>query len=214
MIDKEKIFKYRVRLSKNAGSVTHHEKRRVLRSALEQSGLPCALSKGGARFSLGPGAEQDEASLCEYVDICLTQPRPVSEIKTKIAACLKGGFNVEEVKEVPFGLASVEVLAAYAKYIIKGVKAADKPLSADKACIEVLHGNGIRQEVSLKPFIYSINKISVDEVEIIIKLDALRSYGLGQMLSALPGLEVRGDGLLAKRAALLWQYPGGGLEPL
>ena len=192
MIEKEQIFKYRVRLSKEKDSLTHHEKRKMLQQALIAGGLDCALNKGQPRMNLGPGAGVGEASLCEYADICLAQQTDIETIIKKLAAHITGGFKIESIKEVPYMLSSVENLAQYAKYNIKGIKC---------------EGGQSVQE----PFIYSIKKINGEEMEIIIKLDILRSLGMAQILTMLPGLEVEEHKLEILRSALLWQKADGGL---
>ena len=195
MIEKEQIFKYRLRLSKDKNSITHHDKRKMLPQALTESGLNCALSKDRPRLNLGPGASVGEASLCEYADICLLQQTDIEEIVKKLAPFITGGFKIESIKEVPYMLSSVENLAQYAKYNIKGIKC---------------EGGQSVQE----PFIYSIKKINGEEMEIIIKLDILRSLGMAQILPTLPGLGVEGYQPEILREALLWQTAAGTLEPV
>jgi hypothetical protein len=185
----------------------------MLREALSSSGLKCALNKNQPKFSLGPGAGEGEASICEYADICLLQETNVEIIKEKLAPFTKGGFEIEEIKEVPYTICSVEALAKYAIYNIKGIKAdIDKFNTAPKAEMEIEHANGMRELKNIKPFIHSINKINGDEVEIIIELCALRSVGLRQVLPKLPGLEVLGREALILRSDLLWESTDGSLK--
>ena len=61
------------------------------------------------------------------------------------------------------------------------------------------------------PFIYSIKKVNGGEVELIIKLEALRSLGMRQILEMLPGLEINEPRLEILREALLWQTAAGTL---
>lgn len=207
------IFKYRVTLSKSGNSISHHEKRRMLRDAIVSSGLKYAQNKNQPKFSLGPGAHEEEASNCEYADICLLEDTNVEIIKQKLAPYITGGFKIEEIKEVPYTICSVEALASYARYILKGVTAdTDKVLNCARAECEVIHDNGMRELLNIRPFIHSINKINGDEVELIIKLDVLRSIGLVQMLTKLPGLEVDERRFSALRSSLLWESTDGSLK--
>lgn len=209
----DNIFKYRVKLSKDKNSITHHEKRKMLRDALAASGLECALNKGAPRFNLGPGAGVGEASLCEYSDICLTRQTDIEIIIKKFAPHITGGFKIESIKEVPYMLSSVEVLAQYAKYNIKGIKGdIDKAAQSQKIEYEITHENGMREIKNIKPFIYSIRRINGEEVELIIKLEVLRSLGAAQILLMLPGLEIDEPRLEILRGALMWQMSTGALE--
>lgn len=200
-------------MSKDANSITTHEFRRVLKEALAASALPCASVKAGPRFNLAPGAQVGQASSSEYADICLSQEESVENINLKLSPFLKGGFRIEEIKEVPYSIASVENLASYAKYLAKGISGnIEKTACAKKIEVEVEQKNGMRLLLNIRPFIYSIKQTSgLEEVEIIVKLEVLRSIGLGQILAKLPGLEVKEKELFLERIALLWQAKDGSL---
>jgi hypothetical protein len=211
MINKERIFKFRLRFSKNAGAA-RRALREMLSGALAACGLAPALNKGGPKFSLGPAAADDEASGCEYADICLAQYARAEEINLKLAPFIKGGFKLESIMEVPFAIGAVENLAVFAKYAITGVKgAAAKIKDSQKIEYEVVRPDGAREFKNIRPAIYNISDIA-GGMEIIIRLDALRSIGMRQMLAILPGLEVQGQEPQILRGALLWQNAAGALE--
>ena len=145
----------------------------MLCAALLGSGLKIALNKGNPKLNLGPGAGQNEASLCEFADISLLHESSEEEIKNKLAPFITGGFKIESIKEVPYGISSVEVLASHAAYTVK------------------TEGR--------------------EAIEIIIRLDDLRSLGMAQILLTWPGLEVGEHQPEILRTALLWQKADGTL---
>jgi uncharacterized protein (DUF2344 family) len=209
---KEAIYKYRIKFSKCSASITHHEMRRMVKDAIAKSGLKYAQSKNHPRFNLGPGAGSGEASLCEYADICLTQESGLDTIASSLASHINGGYKIEDIKEIPFMLSSVEFLADFAMYNIKGVKADTEKFSAcRKIEYEIEYGNGIKEIKDIKPFIFSI-KLNGNEVEIIIKLNVLRGISMRQILAMLPGFEVNERELEILRGALFWQNGRGALE--
>ncbi|MDR1683849.1 MAG: DUF2344 domain-containing protein [Elusimicrobiota bacterium] len=215
MIKPDTIFKYRIRLSKEANSITHQEKRAMFAAALAVCGLKCAQNKTSPRFSLGPGAAVTEASLCEFADISLLREVDVNEVKQSLAPHITGGFKIEDVEQVPNLLCAVESIATHALYKVKGVGGdIEKAQTCAAAAAEVMRPDGMAQLVDIKPFIHSINKINGTEIEIKVKLSGLRSVGLRQMLSALPGLEVNEPQLTILRGGLLWQTTDGRLLPL
>lgn len=213
MIRTEQIFKYRIKLSKSSNSLAHHELRHMLRAALIESGLEIAKSKTGPRLALGPAAGEGESSICQYADICLLKDTPLQEINSKLSAFISGGFNIIDVKEVPYAICSVESLAQYALYTIVGMHAdTDKISKAEKIEVEVMHENGIREFVNIKPHICSIKKISENKLELVAELGVLRRFGLRQILTALPGSEVDERQLSIQRSALLWKNSVGDLN--
>lgn len=211
MIKTDIIFKYRIKLSKSSTSITQHEFRRVLREALINSGLKYAQNKNMPKFSLGPGAAAGEASVCEYADICLREETAIEDINLKLSPLITGGFKIEAINEVPYAICSVESLAQYAGYTVKGLLNAEN-LNSAKLELELTHDNGMRELIDIKPHIYSVRRHKEDEAEIIISLPILRSIGLAQMLEKLPGLEVSECGLAVTRSALLWCSADGSLR--
>jgi hypothetical protein len=209
---KEAIYKYRIKFSKCSASITHHEMRRMIKDAIVSSGLKYARSKNHPRFNLGPCAGAGEASLCEYADICLIQESRLDIIASSLAPHIIGGYKVADIKEIPFMLSSVEFLADFAMYNIKGVKADMEKFSAfRKIECEIEHGNGIKEIKNIKPFIFSI-ELNGDEIEIIIKLNVLRGISMRQILMMLPGFEVNEHELEILRSALFWQNGRGAFE--
>ena len=74
MIETEKIFKYRIRLSKSSDSLPRAELRRMLCDSVAKSGVKYAVSKNWPKVALGPCSQDGEASISEYADICLKPP--------------------------------------------------------------------------------------------------------------------------------------------
>jgi hypothetical protein len=184
----------------------------MLKDAIMQGGLKYAQSKNHPRFSLGPGAGAEEASVCEYADICLMLESAPDAIALSLAPHISGGYKIEDIKEVPFMLSSVETLAVFAMYGIKGVKADMAKISAcRKIECEITPPNGIKEIKNIKPFIYSAG-LNGDEFEIIIKLAVLNVLSMRQILTMLPGLEINERELEIIRRALLWQSSGGKIE--
>ncbi|MDR0646132.1 MAG: DUF2344 domain-containing protein [Elusimicrobiota bacterium] len=208
---KEAVYKYRIKFSKCPVSITSHEMRRMIKDAIANSGLKYAQRKNHPRFNLGPVAGAGEASLCEYADICLLRESGLDAIASSLAPHIIGGYKIEDIKEIPFMLSSVEFLADFAMYNIKGVKADIEKFSAcRKIECETEHDNGIKEIKNIRPFIYSV-KLNGDEVEIIIKLDVLRALSMRQILMKLPGFEVDEHKLEILRLALFWQNGRGAL---
>lgn len=215
MIETEKNFKYRIRMSKSEGSLPRSQVRSMLSQALKDSGVECALGKSGPKIALGPCAGDDEASISEYADISLKKSIEAEELKLKLSPYISGGFKIEEINEIPYGLCSLESLCEYAGYIISPVDGEKfKAMDRSKAEIEIPHENGIREFKSARRLLCDMKELGRDEVEIIIKLATLRSIGLERILTALLGLEGGASGLKKLRRELYWLNAQGSLEPL
>ena len=215
MIETEKNFKYRIRMSKSSESLPRSQVRSMLGEAIKQSGVNYALGKSGPKIALGPCSGEGEASISEYADICLKESIDVEELRLKLSPHISGGFSVEEINEIPYGLCSLESLCEYAAYIISPIDGAKfKAMDRCKAEIEIPHENGIREFKSVRRLIYDMKELGRDEVEIIIKLATLRSFGLERILTALLGLEGGVSGLKKLRRELYWLNAQGSLEPL
>lgn len=215
MIETEKNFKYRIRMSKSSESLPRSQVRAMLGEAIKQSGVQYAPGKSGPKIALGPSSGEDEASISEYADICLKESIDVEELRLKLSPHVSGGFSIEEINEIPYGLCSLESLCEYAGYIISPVDGATfKAMDRSKAEIEIPHENGIREIKSVRRLIYDMRELGRDEVEIIIKLATLRSFGLERILTALLGLEGGVSGLKKLRRELYWLNAQGSLEPL
>lgn len=215
MIETEKIYKYRIKLSKKKDSLPRSEMRRMLCDAVIKSGVNYAKSKNWPKVALGPCSPDGEESICEYADICLKESFGVEELNLKLAPFITGGFKIENITEVPYGLCSLESLCGYAGYIIRPVDDKIKAaLENSKGEIEILHENGFREFKRARQLIHTIRSLGPDEVEIIVVLCVLRSFGFERILSALLGLE--GDTHLPKtlRRELYWESSCGSLEPV
>ncbi len=214
MIEKEEIFKYRLKLSNSDAKLIHHEVRRSIKNALLGSGLKYAQNKTWPRMFFGPSFAEVFKTKCEFVDICLTQKTSVEDIKQKLSDVLPDIFKVEEIRAMPNAFSSVEKLAAYAAYHIKGVRLSDAEIRKNiKAGINLVHPNGMRETVDISPIIKDIKRVSENEIEIIIPVAAaVGSISLKQAFMMLLGLDVDLNGAEIVRSALLWQDSLGNLQ--
>ena len=215
MIETEKIYKYRIRLSKKKDSLPRSEVRHMLCDAVIKSGVNYAKNKNWPKVALGPCAPDGEESICEYADICLKEGLDVETLNLKLAPFITGGFKIENITEVPYGLCSLESLCGYAGYLIKPVSAkmlAD--IENSKGEIEILHENGFREFKRARRLIHTIRTAGPEEVEIIAALSVLRSFGFERILLTLLGLEGGAELPKMLRRELYWESSCGNLEPL
>jgi len=215
MIETEKIYKYRIKLSKKKDSLPRCEMRHMLCDSVIKSGINYAKSKKLPKVALGPCAPDGEESICEYADICLKESFGVEELNLKLTPFITGGFKIENITEVPYGLCSLESLCGYAGYIIWP---ADDKLKADldksKGEIEILHENGFREFKKARHLIHTIRSLGPQEIEVIAALSVLRSFGFERILSALLGLEGYAELPNTLRKELYWESSSGSLEPV
>lgn len=207
MIEREELFKYRIKLSNRDGKLIHHEVRRSIKNALIGSGLKYAQNKTWPRMFFGPSFAEVFKTNCEFVDICLTQETKVEDIKQKLSAVLPDIFKVQDVKPLPNAFSSVEKLASHAVYQIKGICLSDAQLQKNiKAGISLVHFNGMRQTIDISPFITQVKRVSDDEIEVISPVVVwVGSISLKQVFMTLLGLDVDLNGAEIVRSALLWQ---------
>lgn len=215
MIETEKIYKYRIRLSKKKDSLPRPQMRHILCDAVIKSGINYAKSKNWPKVALGPCAPDGEESICEYADICLKESFEAKTLDLKLAPFITGGFKIENITEVPYSLCSLESLCGYAGYLIwpadDKLKAA---LDKSKAEIEILHENGFREFKRVRHLIHTIRSLGPQEVEIIAALSVLRSFGFERILLMLLGLEGGAELPKILRRELYWESSGGSLEPV
>jgi len=208
MIDREAVFKYRIKLIKNAGALSAHELRIKLQEILLDSKLPFEWTKSGPRLVLGPGEKQiNIPSDCQYADIYLKRDISTQLIEKELSSLNTLGYQITQIEQVPLNLCSVEALAEYVSYEVK-------PVQLKGVLPEQLLTQVEDRVVNLRPFIKQIKEVGDDKIEIIIELSALRSIGIEQMLMKLPCLEVKSTSLLLKRKALLWQDSTGAFRQI
>ena len=200
MIDSRQIFKYRIKLIKQAGALPIHELRVKLQEILLNSKLPFEWTKSGPRLVLGPGEKQtDIQSDCQYVDIYFNRDIREHLIEQELGSLLQAeGYEIIETEQIPYNLCSVESLAKYVCY-----EASPIALKGDLPKELLMQVND--KVVNLRSFIKGLKALGDNKIEIIIELSALRSIGIEQMLMKLPCLEVKSTGLKLKRKALLWE---------
>ena len=208
MIDREAVFKYRIKLIKNAGALSAHDLRIKLQEILLNSKLPFEWTKSGPRLILGPGEKQiNIPSDCQYADIYLKRDISTQLIEKELSSLNTLGYQIAQIEQVPLNLCSVEALAKYVSYEVQ-------PVQLKGVLPEQLLTQVEDKVVNLRPFIKQIKEVGDDKIEIIIELSALRSIGIEQMLMKLPCLEVKSTSLLLKRKALLWQDSTGAFRQI
>lgn len=185
-----------------------HELRLKLQELLLESKLPFEWTKSGPRLVLGPGEKQvNIASDCQYADIYLRRDISTRVVKEELSPLSSFGYEIAAIEQVPYALCSVEALAKYVCY-----QAGPAHLTGtlpDELLVQIED-----KVVNLRPFIKEIKELSDNEIEIIIELSALRSFGIEQILLKLPCLEVESASLKLKRKALLWQDSTGAFKQI
>lgn len=209
MIEREQIFKYRIKLIKKAGALPTHELRVKLQEILLNSKLPFEWTKSGPHLVLGPGEKQvNIQNLCQYADIYFTRDISKHLINQELNPLLKdSGYDIAQIEQIPHNLCSVESLAKYVCY-----EASPIVLKGDLPGELLVQVND--KVVNLRPLIKQLKALGDSKIEIITELSALRSIGIEQMLMKLPCLEVQSTSLLLERKALLWEDSQGALRQI
>ena len=209
MINREQIFKYRIKLIKKEGALPAHELRVKLQEFLLDSKLPFEWTKSGPHLVLGPAEKQANIyNEAQYLDLYFTRDINTQMIEQQLSVLLKSvGYETAEIEQVPYNLCSVESLAKYVCYEASPIKL--KSALPQEIMLQVED-----KVVDIRPFIKEIKQSVENKIEIIIELAALRSIGIEQMLLKLPCLEVKSTSLLLKRKALLWQDSKGALRQI
>lgn len=209
MINREQIFKYRIKLIKRAGALPTRELRVKLQEILLNSKLPFEWTKSGPHLVIGPGEKQENIqNLCQYVDIYFTRDISTRLINQELDSLLKEvGYEITQTEQVPYNLCSVESLAKYVCY-----EASPIDLKGDLPKELLVQVDD--KVVNLRPFIKMLKTLGNNKIEIITELSALRSIGIEQMLMKLPCLEVKSTSLQLERKALLWEDSKGALRQI
>ena len=209
MINREQIFKYRIKLIKKEGSLPAHELRIKLQEFLLNSKLPFEWTKSGPRLVFGPAEKQ--INICneaQYLDIYFTRDINTRLVEKELSILLNSvGYKITQVEQIPYNLCSVEALAKYVCYEASPIKL--KGGLPQELLIQVED-----KVVNIRPFIKQIKESFENKIEIIIELAALRSVGIEQIFLKLPCLEVKSTSLLLKRKALLWEDSKGALRQI
>ena len=201
MINIDTAFRYRLKLNKMAG-FTCHKFIQVLATAVTQSGLDYVVKNNRPRVYVYLGALEDEESLTEIAEIFLKTYKSPEEVKTKLLPFLEdSGFVLKYVELLPYHLSNVQNLISHVCYQVTGVR------------------GSINRALSLCPkvdrkHLYSIERLSANEIKIIMKLNPSGSFSPMQELLKLLGLDVEKEGYKAIRTALYWVDQNGVLQPL
>lgn len=201
MINIDTAFRYRLKLNKSAG-VTCHGFVKVLASAVTQSGLKYAVKKSHPRVYVYFGALEDEESITEIAEIFLETYESPEKVKTKLLPFLEGsGFVLKDVESLPYHLSNVQNLITHVCYQVTGVKGDIN--GALSSCPK-----------EGKEIIYSIERLDVNEVKIIMKLNPSGSFSSVQELLKLLGLDVEKDDYKAVRTGLYWVDKSGAFRSI
>lgn len=209
MINREQIFKYRIKLIKKEGALPAYELRIKLQEFLLNSKLPFEWTKSGPHLVLGPAEKQ--INICneaQYLDIYFTRDINTQLVEKELNILLNStGYQAVQVEQIPYNLCSVESLAKYVCYEASPIKI--KGVLPQEVLLQVED-----KVVNIRPFIKQIKVLEEDKIEIIIELSALRSIGIEQILLKLPCLEVQSASLKLKRKALLWEDSQGSFREI
>lgn len=199
MIDIGTAFKYRLRMYKTAGASCHRFIK-VLGHAVAQSGLNYLEKNNHPRVYVYLGAADDEESKAEIAEIFLQVYASPKDVKAKLAPYFEGsGFVLKDVELLPYTISNVQNLISHVCYQVSGVR-----------------GN-ISEALSMcqkedRKYLYSIERLDVDEVKIIMKLNPSGSFMPVLELLKLLGLDVREEDYKATRIGLYWVDKKGVLQ--
>ena len=191
MIDIDTAFKYRLKLDKKVG-FSCHQLIKILAEAVAQSGFDYVLKKNHPRVYVYSGAAEDEESFIEIAEIFLKTYVSPEDVQKKIAPGIEGsGFMLKEVELLPYHLSSVQNLVSHVCYKVSGVR------------------GSISRALSLCPkverkHLYSIERLDVNEVKIIMKAEPSGSFRPVPELLKLLRLDVRKEDYKVTRLALYW----------
>lgn len=191
MINVDTAFRYRLKLYKSAG-FSCHGFIKVLGRAVAEGGFEYVEKNNHPRVYVYLGAADDEESKTEIAEIFLKVYASPKEVETKLAPFFEGsGFVLKEVKVLPYGLSNIQNLISHVCYEVSGVRGSISRALTSCPKAEREH-------------LYSIERLSDDEVKIIIKLSPSGSFSPVQELLKLLGLDVREGDYKATRIALYW----------
>ena len=201
MINIDTACRYRLKLNKAAG-FTCHGFIKVLASAVTQSGLGYVVKNNHPRVYVYLGASEEEESKAEVAEIFLQTYESPEEVKAKLLPFLEGsGFVLKEVELLPYHLSNVQNLVTHVCYQVSGVKGSIS--GALSSCSK-----------ENREIIYSIERLDVNEIKIIMKLNPSGSFSPVQELLKLLGLDVEKDDYKAIRTGLYWADKSGVLRSI
>jgi len=143
-----KIYKIRVKYARSK-NLTHSAACAVLREIVLNSGndvLRMDSNKAWPRITFGPVLEPAADSKCEFCDIYFPSPQNAEEVKKRLNAVSKEGFEFLEAKNIPFVFPSVENLACAAEFVLEydGKPEISKENLISSEVIEVADGKKLK----------------------------------------------------------------------
>ncbi len=161
--------------------ISHLDVTRTMKTALTRAGIPVWYTEGfnphiKMVFSLPLSIGTE--SVCEYVDIKITEPTSHEEIKKRLGAALTSDMAVTEVYTPKMKFQDI----AYALYEVTPYEEYDlSPLNAEKVMIKK-HSKKGEIEVDIKERIKSI-EIKGDKIMILGKADQLNYLNPEQVMA-------------------------------
>lgn len=201
MINIDTAFRYRLKLYKSAG-FSCHGFIKVLGHAVAESGLIYTEKNNHPRVYVYLGAAEEEESKTEIAEIFLKVYATPQDVEAKLIPFFEGsGFVLKEVQVLPYGLSNVQNLISHVCYKVSGVRGSISRALSSCPKAERKH-------------LYSIERLDVDEVKIIMKLNPSGSFSPVPELLKLLGLDVREEDYKATRIALYWANKQGVLQSI
>lgn len=163
MINAPKIYKMRIVLRGPEKGSGHTNVFNAIRNMVLASGLafePAKINKNWPRLAYGPAPAFGQRAEREYADIYLTQPVPVRQVQEALEKALPAGMELISVERVPYALASVQNLAAAARYRVEGnfalygpEKTPEEFFNAPRIEIVRRAENGLTMTENIKPYV-------------------------------------------------------------
>lgn len=179
MINTPKIYKMRIvfRAEKMPQGALHIFD--AVRKMVLASGLPFAPAKVNPRWprlAYGPSPAQGQRAMREYLDIYLQKLCSTEDVRHALEAAAPQGICLLDVRRVPYGLPSVQHLAAAVRYRLTGNlkhyglterEQTERDLQAVKLVQRA--ANGLRVEKDLSAYIEEVRWQGAEEVVLTIR---------------------------------------------
>jgi len=143
-----------------ANSLTQGAVSAAWREIVQNSGLPYLKAEKinplFPRLTFGPPLALGVDGECEFVDLYFERPAGEAEVLQKLSLTQKDGIKIIAAKRIPYIFPSVASLADAAEFWVSGYeKFKPAPLEKflQKGSVSVTHENGIKEEISVLPFI-------------------------------------------------------------
>ncbi len=229
MINTPKIYKMRIVFSGLEKSPRGTNIFNIVRNMVLGSGLPfepAKVNKNWPRLAYGPAAGFGQRAEREYLDIYLTQPVPAAQVRERLQRVKPQTMELLSVERVPYALASVQHLAAAARYRVEGdfaLYGPEKPLEDffNAPRIEIVRRaeNGLTLTENIKSYVLAAKKLSPRTVQLMLACVEGKWLKPQIFIAAWLGLEIplqdeffTVEGFSFIREGLFWQDSEGALH--